>query len=30
MANVNVTLKDGSAREFPAGTSFLEIAKSLN
>jgi threonyl-tRNA synthetase len=30
MPNVNVTLKDGSVKEFAAGTSYLEIAKSLN
>ena len=30
MSNVKVTLKDGSVKEFAAGTSYLEIAKSLN
>ena len=30
MANVKVTLKDGSVKEFAAGSSYLEIAKSLN
>ncbi|HAT98253.1 MAG TPA: threonine--tRNA ligase, partial [Acidaminococcaceae bacterium] len=30
MADVKVTLKDGSVKEFAAGTSYLEIAKSLN
>ena len=30
MSNVKVTLKDGSVKEFTAGTSYLEIAKSLN
>lgn len=30
MSEVKVTLKDGSLKEFPAGTSLLEIAKSLN
>ena len=30
MSEVKVTLKDGSVKEFAAGTSFLEIAKSLN
>jgi len=30
MPNVKVTLKDGSVKEFAAGTSYLEIAKSLN
>ena len=30
MAEVKVTLKDGSVKEFAAGTSYLEIAKSLN
>ena len=30
MSEVKVTLKDGSVKEFAAGTSYLEIAKSLN
>ena len=30
MPDVKVTLKDGSVKEFAAGTSYLEIAKSLN
>lgn len=30
MADVKVTLKDGSVKEFAAGSSYLEIAKSLN
>ena len=30
MPNVKVTLKDGSVKEFAAGTSYLEIAKSLS
>ena len=30
MSNVKVTLKDGSVKEFAAGTSYLEIAKSLS
>ena len=30
MSEVKVTLKDGSVKEFVAGTSYLEIAKSLN
>ena len=30
MSDVKVTLKDGSVKEFAAGTSYLEIAKSLN
>ncbi len=30
MADVKVTLKDGSVKEFAAGTSLLEIAKGLN
>jgi threonyl-tRNA synthetase len=30
MPNVKVTLKDGSVKEFAAGTNYLEIAKSLN
>ncbi len=30
MSNVKVTLKDGSVKEFAAGTSYLDIAKSLN
>ena len=28
MSNVKVTLKDGSVKEFAAGTSYMEIAKS--
>jgi threonyl-tRNA synthetase len=30
MSQVKVALKDGNVKEFPAGTSLLEIAKSLN
>ncbi len=30
MSEVKVTLKDGSVKKFAAGTSYLEIAKSLN
>lgn len=30
MSEVKVTLKDGSVKEFAAGTSYLEIAKSLS
>ena len=30
MSEVKVTLKDGSVKEFAVGTSYLEIAKSLN
>ena len=30
MPDVKVTLKDGSVKEFAAGTSYLEIAKSLS
>lgn len=30
MSNINVTLKDGSVKEFAAGVSLLEIAKSLS
>ncbi len=30
MSEVKVTLKDGSVKEYAAGTSYLEIAKSLN
>ena len=30
MSEVKVTLKDGSVKEFATGTSYLEIAKSLN
>ncbi|MCD7974301.1 MAG: threonine--tRNA ligase [Phascolarctobacterium sp.] len=30
MAEINVTLKDGSVKEFPSGVSLLEIAKSLS
>ena len=30
VADVKVTLKDGSVKEFAAGSSYLEIAKSLN
>ena len=30
MSEVKVTLKDGSVKEFAAGTSYQEIAKSLN
>ena len=30
MPDVKVTLKDGSVKEFAAGSSYLEIAKSLN
>lgn len=30
MADVKVTLKDGSVKEVPAGSTFLEIAKGLN
>jgi len=30
MPDVKVTLKDGSVKEFAAGTSYLDIAKSLN
>ena len=30
MAKINVSLPDGSKREFEAGISLLDIAKSLN
>ena len=30
MADIKVTLKDGSVKEFAAGSSLLEIAKGLN
>ena len=30
MANVKVTLKDGSVKEVAAGTTLLEVAKGLS
>jgi hypothetical protein len=30
MANIIVTLKDGSTREYSAGVTLLEVAKSLS
>ena len=30
MADCKVTLKDGSVREYPAGTTYLDIARDLN